>query len=179
MFGAYVLFPYNNEEEYKNHRFFKSIQKVNIGGLPFLPSAIDLVSQMLDELITDSPESAFERATLPRGIEDKLAKVDWSSMDVLVGSLSSIEQLDTCLDHKFYHIPANRIKEADLPIRTVALYQSKRLFGAKAGIHYYGEVVQCALVPRNEISRLNCTIGWTLKTGKSSRRPLFLRRLVS
>ena len=31
-------------------------------------------TQMLDDLIADSPESAFERATLPKGIEKKLAK---------------------------------------------------------------------------------------------------------
>ncbi|MCR5421975.1 MAG: restriction endonuclease-like protein, partial [Lachnospiraceae bacterium] len=38
MFGAYVLFPYNNEKEYRSHKFYQSIGKVNIGGLPFLPS---------------------------------------------------------------------------------------------------------------------------------------------
>lgn len=73
MFGAYVLFPYANKEEYRNHKFFESIEKVNIGGLPFLPSETSMVQDMLDALIADSPDSAFERATLPRGIEDKLA----------------------------------------------------------------------------------------------------------
>ena len=33
---------------------------------------------MLDQLIADSPDSAFERATLPVGIEERLARVDWS-----------------------------------------------------------------------------------------------------
>lgn len=40
MFGAYILFPYAEEEVYKNHRFYRSIGSVNIGGLPFLPSAV-------------------------------------------------------------------------------------------------------------------------------------------
>ena len=151
MFGAYVLFPYSNEKEYENHKFFQSIDKVNIGGLPFLPSALNLVSQMLDELISDSPDSAFERATLPRGIEEKLAKVDWTRRDVLIGSMSNIQQMDACLKHNFYHIPAYRIKESDLPIRVVALYQSKNLFGTKAGIRYYGDVVSCTRVHRKEI----------------------------
>ena len=39
MFGAYVLFPYSDEEKYKDHDFYKSIGTVNIGCLPFLPSA--------------------------------------------------------------------------------------------------------------------------------------------
>lgn len=154
MFGAYVLFPYSNEEEYRHHRFYDSIGKVNIGGLPFLPSAMSLVSEMLDELISDSPESAFERATLPRGIEDKLQKVDWSTRDVLIGDLRSAAQLDICLEHKFYHIPVSQVKDENLPIRYVALYQSNRLFGAGSGIRYYGEVKSCRRVRRREIHYL-------------------------
>lgn len=61
MFGAYILFPYGNEEEYKTHRFYESISKVNIGGLPFLPSATNMVSDLLDELINESPEKASKR----------------------------------------------------------------------------------------------------------------------
>ncbi|HBN84059.1 MAG TPA: hypothetical protein DDZ89_09465, partial [Clostridiales bacterium] len=151
MFGAYVLFPYNNEEEYKNHRFYESISKVNIGGLPFLPSTLGLVTDMLDELISDSPTSAFERATLPRGIEEKLAKTDWSVRDVLVGTLSSKEQLNTCLEHKFYHLPTKHINETNFPIRYVAIYQSGRKFGADSGLQYYGEVTKCIPVKRYEI----------------------------
>ena len=44
-YGAYVLFPWNQEEEYENHPFYKSIEKVNIGGFPFLPNATRLVEQ--------------------------------------------------------------------------------------------------------------------------------------
>lgn len=49
----------HNSAEYKNHRFYKSIEQVNIGGLPFLPSETQMVSEMLDELISDSPASAY------------------------------------------------------------------------------------------------------------------------
>ena len=151
MFGAYVLFPYSNEEDYRHHRFYKSIGKVNIGGLPFLPSAVSLVSQMLDELISDSPESAFERATLPRGIEAKLQKVDWNTRDVLIGDLRSKAQLQACLEHDFYHVPVSQIKDENLPIRYIALYQSRGLFGTEAGIRYYGEVKRCTKVRRRDI----------------------------
>lgn len=154
MFGAYVLFPYGNEEEYRTHKFFESIDKVNIGGLPFLPSATNMVKDMLDALISDSPDSAFERATLPRGIEDKLAKTDWNRREVLVGALRNRGQLETCLKHKFYHVPAARISEPDLPIHYVAIYQSINLFGKEAGIRYYGEVIRCSLVKRRQISEI-------------------------
>jgi len=151
MFGAYVLFPYNNEEEYQQHRFYESIGKVNIGGLPFLPSAMNMVSDILDELISDSPESAFERATLPRGIEERLAKTDWSRRDVLVGSLRDRRQLDICLKSRFYHIPVIRIKDSDWPIHYIAIYQSKNIFGNESGIRYYGEVTRCIPVKRRDI----------------------------
>lgn len=159
MFGAYVLFPYNNEEEYRNHRFFESIDKVNIGGLPFLPSATSMVADMLDQLIADSPTSAFERTTLPRGIEAKLAKVDWFVRDVLIGTLGSRQQLNVCLNHRFYHIPAARLKDSEFPVRYVAIYQSKTLFGAEAGVQHYGEVTKCIPVRRGEITEIKARLG--------------------
>ncbi len=154
MFGAYVLFPYHNEEEYRNHRFYESIDKVNIGGLPFLPSATTLVSDMLDELISDSPESAFERATLPRGIESKLAKVNWNERDVLVGTLRNKEQLNICLENKFYYVPATAVPQDNLPVHYVAIYQTRAMFGAEAKIEYYGEVITTKAVRRKEITEI-------------------------
>ena len=100
MFGAYVLFPYNNEDEYSRHRFYRSIETVNIGGLPFLPGATQMVEDFIADLITDSRESAFERSSLPRGIEERLEKYDWSVRDVMVGTVRSKEQLDFNMDKK-------------------------------------------------------------------------------
>ena len=154
MYKRQVLFPYANKEEYRNHKFFESIEKVNIGGLPFLPSETSMVQDMLDALIADSPDSAFERATLPRGIEDKLAKIDWNQRDVLVGALRNRAQLDTCLKYKFYHIPASKIRDADLPIHYVAIYQSINIFGREAGIRYYGEVTKTSAVKRRDIREI-------------------------
>ncbi len=151
MFGAYVLFPYHNRVEYRNHRFFKSIEQVNIGGLPFLPSETQMVSEMLDELISDSPASAFERATLPLGIEERLARVDWSRRDVLVGTFRNRAQFDICKDMKFYYIPAKRVPDTKLPIYYVAMFQTPRVFTNEAGIYYYGEVLRAALVRRKNI----------------------------
>ena len=151
MFGAYVLFPYADEEKYKEHHFYKSIDTVNIGGLPFLPGATTLVEKMLEELIADSDESAFERASLPVGIEKRLAKVDWSIKDVLVGSLGSVEQFKDNIERRYYFVPEEAIKDSALPIRYIALYQSNNKFGDDAGIQYYGEVSQMKRVQRKDI----------------------------
>lgn len=154
MFGAYVLFPYGNEEEYSHHHFYESIKKVNIGGLPFLPSATNLVSQMLDELITDSPESAFERATLPRGIEAKLAKVDWNKREVLIGDVRNKKQFDICYQNRFYYVPESQLSHDNLPIHYIALYQSRNLFGNAAGVRYYGEVIRTIRQRRSAIKEI-------------------------
>lgn len=159
MFGAYVLFPYRNQEEYRAHHFYRSIEKVNIGALPFLPSATTLVTEMLDELISDSPESAFQRATLPTGMEARLAKVDWNRRDVLIGTLRSLAQLRACIEGCFYYIPARLIQEENLPIHYVALFQTPRIFPKDAGIRYYGEVLRSALVKRKNIREVPQTRG--------------------
>ncbi len=148
MFGAYVLFPYSDEEQYKQHRFFQSIEKVNIGGLPFLPSATTLVEEMLDDLISDSSESAFERATLPQGIERKLATVDWNRRDVLVGTLRNKQQFQVNFDHRFYHVSTSAINSGRFPIHYIALYE------AGTGVQWYGEVETYDTVRRSEITEL-------------------------
>lgn len=154
MFGAYILFPYADEKLYKEHRFYKSIETVNIGGLPFLPGATTLVQELLSDLIADSKESAFERTTLPRGIEEKLAVVDWNKRDVLLGTFRDVQQFKVCYDKKMYYIPAKEVDESDLPIHYVALYQTTNKFGAEAGVRYYGEVLRTALVRRESIKEV-------------------------
>ena len=118
---------------------------MNIGGLPFLPKATDLVSQMLDELITDSPESAFERATLPSGIEERLAKVDWDKREVMIGFVNSDDQLQRCLQYNYYYTYKQNVSKENLPIHYVAMYRSEY------GIEYYGKVLTTQEVMRKEL----------------------------
>ena len=150
IFGAYVLFPYSEEEKYKAHKFYKSIEKVNIGGLPFLPSVTHLVEEMLDDLINDSPETAFERTTLPIGIESKLKTVDWSKRDVLVGKVNSKSELDIFTNYHCYYFSCNKIDRIDFPIHYVALYQPGSIFD-DCGINIYGEVLSVIKVKRKNI----------------------------
>lgn len=150
MFGAYVLFPYDDPDgEYKNHRFYKSIETVNIGGLPFLPGTTELLENFLAELVADSSESAFERASIPRGIEERLAKVDWSVRDVMVGTVRTKEQLQFNLRANGYYVPAKYIPDTQLPIRYIALYEKD--LGSESGIKRYGEVLTTQKFKRKRI----------------------------
>lgn len=49
--GAIILFPYPDEDIYQNQRFYQSIDSVQIGGLPFLPSATRLTEAKIRELL--------------------------------------------------------------------------------------------------------------------------------
>ncbi|MBR4732399.1 MAG: restriction endonuclease-like protein, partial [Lachnospiraceae bacterium] len=169
MFGAYILFPYDKEDLYENferedngkkvkgHKFYRSIETVNIGGLPFLPGSTRLVEKLLTDLINDSKESAFERTTLPRGIEEKLSKVDWEKRDVLIGTFRSINQFDVCFEKKFYYVPEKLIGKDRLPIHYVALYQTNSKFKNKGEIRYYGEVIALSRVRRKSITEVPMT----------------------
>ncbi|MHA2854253.1 DUF2357 domain-containing protein [Paenibacillus lautus] len=155
MFGAYVLFPYHDEEKFREHRFYKSIELVNVGAFPFLPNSTELMEEFLDELIKDSPEKAYERSTRPRGTksyyQDKLA-----DKNVLVGSLKEPSQLELALELNFYHIPLENVTDHKIltQIEYIALYQSKGKFAStgETGIHWYGRVADWKVLRRKEIT---------------------------
>lgn len=66
-FGAYVLFPWHDETAYVKHPLYKSINIVNIGGLPFLPNATSLVEQIIDALLNKTADELQQQGILPIG----------------------------------------------------------------------------------------------------------------
>lgn len=154
IFGAFVLFPYDNEEEFKNHKFYKSIEEVNIGAIPFLPSTTKLMEDFLDEIIDESSYSSFERAIQSIGKEDYLKDEYFSNREVLVGTVKNKEQLEANFKYNFYHIPKDKINLAKNNIKYVALYQSKTKFVDDSGILWYGKIKNIDIVKRNEIHEL-------------------------
>jgi hypothetical protein len=154
IFGAFVLFPYDNEEEFKKHRFFRRIEEVNIGAIPFLPSTTKIMEAFLDEIIEESSYSSFERAIEPVGKEDYLKDGYFNRREVLVGALKSKEQLEVNFKHNFYHMPVKKINLAKNNIKYVALSQSQNLLGSDGGIVWYGKIKDIHLVKRNEIIEL-------------------------
>ncbi|MBL0385917.1 restriction endonuclease-like protein [Tumebacillus sp. ITR2] len=154
MFGAYVLFPYHDEDQFREHHFYQSIRKVNVGALPFLPGSTELVETFLQELIQDSPEKAFERSTQSKGtqsyFQDKL-----STKNVLIGSLGDEEQWDVNREHRFYHMPLKNLKkklDALSNLQWIGVYFSKKFYKAEAGIHWIGRITEWNVVKRSDIT---------------------------
>jgi len=153
MFGAYVLFPYPNEEEYRQHPFYRSIELVNVGAFPFLPSATSLVEQFLDELIMDSPEKAYERATQQKGTKDYYAE-KLVGKNMLVGALSHKDQLRDLQQYRFYHVPLKHFADHGelAKLEYVTIYQSITTFGREqAGIFLFGRIKSWSVLPREQI----------------------------
>ncbi|KZE69168.1 restriction endonuclease [Fictibacillus phosphorivorans] len=136
-FGAYVLFPWFEEELYEQHAFYKSIDSVNIGGLPFLPNATRLVEQFVEHLIEKSPEEIQEEGILPRGTLDR-----WqSSLDekVLVGLVSNEEILKRFIQQKKYMIAMKDLKKGWQEAGYIALYLSSKVSNNN-GVEYFGKI---------------------------------------
>ncbi|WP_028590876.1 restriction endonuclease-like protein [Paenibacillus massiliensis] len=155
MFGAYVLFPYHDEARFQEHKFYKSIELINVGAFPFLPNSTKLMEAFLDEIIMDSPEKAYERSIRPRGTKSYYQN-KLNGRNVMVGSLREKSQLELALKHEFYHIPLENISDHKLltQIEYVALYQSRSQFlsTGETGIYWYGKVVDWKVVRRKEIT---------------------------
>lgn len=58
--SACVLFPYADEERFSVHHFYRSLGKVGVGALPFLPGSTTLAERWLDRLLNDTAASRGE-----------------------------------------------------------------------------------------------------------------------
>lgn len=154
IFGAFVLFPHKDEEEFKKHSFYKSINEVNIGAIPFLPSSTKLMEEFLDELINESSYSTFERSLDQIGNDDYLRDEYFNNRNVLIGPVKDEKQFDIVMKHKFYHVPKKSVDFVKNKVEYVALSQPINRFKSEAGISYYGKVVEIKEVERREITEL-------------------------
>ena len=85
---------------------------------------------------------------------EKESDLDYKDRCVLVGVVRNTYQFEVLLREKFYHIPISQVNECQFPVKYIAIYQSKRFFGKKAGIRYFGEVESCSTVKRCAIKEI-------------------------
>ncbi|MFB4158966.1 DUF2357 domain-containing protein [Geomicrobium sp. JSM 1781026] len=147
-FGAYVLFPFGFEEGYRNHHFYKSIGDVNIGGLPFLPSATKLVEEVIDNLIEKSDDELQEEGILPQGSKQK-----WRSEleeYVLVSNIETYENYAESVRRARLTIPLQKLNKHWRKAKYIALYVSKRVKETN-GVVRYGEICDIS-IQNNSVS---------------------------
>ncbi|MFD1020952.1 DUF2357 domain-containing protein [Thalassobacillus hwangdonensis] len=137
-FGAYVLFPWGEELEYEKHEFYQSIQKVNIGGFPFLPNATSLVERFLDRLIESSPKKLQQEGILPKGTLQ-----EWQSSleeKVLIIKVNSKQELIEINQTGEINIASKVLCKDWNAASYISLYMPKNVFGEDGGINQFAKV---------------------------------------
>ena len=81
--------------------------------------------------------------------DEELAAVDFTRLNVLIGTLRSDGQFDYCIGEKAYYVPAKTVTPADLPVSVIALYEEG--LTRRAGIKRYGRVTDTRVVKRADI----------------------------
>ena len=81
--------------------------------------------------------------------DEELAAVDFTRLDVLVGTVRSDEQLSHCVESNTYYVPAKTVTPADLPVAFIALYEEG--LTCPNGISRYGRVTETRVVKRSDI----------------------------
>jgi uncharacterized protein len=161
-FGAYVLFPWNEEHAYLEHPFYKSIDEVNIGGLPFLPNSTVLVETLVERLVESNPEDLQEEGVLPTG-----AWKHWeSSLDekVLIVSVNDKRVYHEYKRQGYIELNSTGLKKGWQGTEFIALYVTFEVSnetGVANGIQFFGRVQDILL--RQDIVRFEVQSWQVLK----------------
>lgn len=107
--GGIILYPYPlREADFITNGFYKSIEQVNIGALPFLPSKCGLVSELLNTMINKTPpEEHFERFIEMDNSEYIKRRNLWKEW-VTIGTIqkqNQHERLKFLEENSLFHIP--------------------------------------------------------------------------
>lgn len=146
-FGAYVMFPYGDESNYRNHKFYNSIEEVNIGAFPMLPGSTSLMTNHLKKILEQSGlEAKSERIV----VDDYDDYAKFKLENVMVVNVKDKDHFMAYKNNLFYHIPEKRLKDVRLGVEYLAFYQSKKAFGDEGGIRYYGKIREIVKYTRNE-----------------------------
>jgi uncharacterized protein len=128
--GGIILYPYPlSEKEFENNIYRKSIDQVNIGALPFLPSKSGLVNDLLNELINKRlPEEHYEQfieMDNSEYISKRNSWKEWVTIGVVQKENQS-ERLKFISEKLIYHVPFVKNQNSKL-------YLSKMFLVCKAG----------------------------------------------
>lgn len=151
VFGAVVLFPGQDELNYRQDPLYQSIETVGIGGLPFMPSHTTLVEDFLEKLVDTSGYSHYMHTIFPQGTKQYIEDIKIEERNTLVGATRNQEQVERVKRYKIYHIPLENVRNHFMHIKYVALFESSKGKGHKGGIYYYGKVSSTQIKKRKDL----------------------------
>lgn len=157
--GGYILYPYpKSENEYIGTRFHQSIQDVNIGALPFLPSKTDLVTELLSDVKSAPVERRFEEfIEMDRSWYEKQRTKwgEWVTINVIPKS-NQEKRLAFFEKTGLVHVPFVKNRHS-------RLFRSNYILQCVAGtkMTYLAEVDQWTIMNRNELQ--DSGVDWALR----------------
>lgn len=162
-FGAYVMFPCSDEEKFKDHRFYKSIEKVNIGAIPMLPGSTSLMKKQIAKIIDESYVEAINNNPI---FDEEGDYYKFKDKNVMIVNAKDQHHLDIYRKHKFYHIPKKTLSNVRPGINYIAFYQSEK-FDKGNGIYYFAKIKDSYVYERGSCKELDCE--------EDSKKLLYLR----
>ena len=155
-FGAYVMFPYADEKKFESHRFYKSIDKVNIGAIPMLPNSTSLMKKHIAKIIGESYLEAVNNNPI---FDEESDYYKFKNKNVMVVNVKDKEHFNIYKKYGFYHIPKKSLSNVKLGVEYIAFYQPQNTFKDDSGIYYYAKIKDGYLYERGNCTELKCKSG--------------------
>jgi len=153
-----ALFPLSGKDvhQFRNSRFFTSLEKLGIGALPFLPGATDLVEDWLRAVLKRSGWATAAR-TVDYSITRRASRWAREAEEaVLLGVLRPTDpmgHLDWVRDNRTYYTPLTPTQERQLLARWIGLYTpaSARGKGLPGAVTHVAPVEGIEVAPRSRV----------------------------
>ena len=155
-FGAYVMFPCSDEKKFEEHRFYKSIERVNIGAIPMLPGSNSLMKKQIAKIIGESYIEAVNNNPI---FDEEGDYYKFKNKNVMIVNVKDEKHLNVYREHRFYHIPKSSLSKVKLGVEYLAFYQPQSEFKKDSGICYYAKIKDSYTYERGSCVELECNNG--------------------
>ena len=152
--GAYVMFPCSNEKRFESHRFYESINKVNIGALPMLPGSTSLMKKHICKILNESYVEAVNNNPLFDESDDYYK---FKNQNVMIVNTKDPVHFEVYKKNRFYHIPTKTLSKIRLGVEYLAFYQPKGKFKQNHGIYYFAKIKDLYKYERGKCRELKCS----------------------
>ena len=152
-FGAYVMFPCSDEENFKNHQYYNSIDKVNIGALPMLPGSTSLMKKHICKILKESYVEAINNNPV---FDEEDDYYKFKNKNIMIVNAKDKIHFEKYKKNCFYHIPKKTLSKVRLGIDYIAFYQPKTTFKEESGIYYFAKIKDIIEYKRGECLELTC-----------------------
>ena len=160
--GAYVMFPCSDEKTFEENKYYKSIEKVNIGALPMLPGSTSLMKKHLCDIINESYMEAINNNPV---FDEEDDYYKFKNKNVMIVNTKDKNHFDVYKENRFYHIPKKSLSKLNIGVEYLAFYQpmdksdSSNKFNNDFGIEYYAKIKDYYEYERGSCKELKCDNG--------------------